>query len=489
LVHGDDYVSACTEESLAWLEAELEKAYEIKTQKLGSGPGCKLEGKVQNRILRRTPTGWEVEADLRHAELIIEQLGLENEKGVVTPGVSGAGEEDVEDDTPLVGQAITQYRGAIARCNYMGTDRPDCLFTIKEGCREMSAPTTGSLRRLFRIGRYLKRYPRLVWEFADQAEQAELVVRTDADWAGCRRSRKSTSGGTVSIGTHCIKVWSKTQAVVAKSSAESELYGVVKGACEALGIRTLCHDIGWDLDIRLELDATAAKGILDRQGISKVRHIDVNCLWLQEQAAKKLVPQIHTADLMTKHLSNAVILKHLQNLSLRHVSGRADMAANLHALQPVTQNKLCKIDRRLKTEKADIANEKEFSGAPRGDHWSERGEYGRCVRVHSTPRSTRFDPWQARHGPGRKTRLRPSRRTIGVFVGGETFDVTDDWRGRDSNDCDLPRGWTGRGIFLVDRDYTRESGTDQRRQREAAPNAKGRARVSWADECDEDSSV
>ena len=48
---------------------------------------------------------------------------------------------------------------------------------------------------------------------------------------------------------------------MAKSSAESELYGVVKGACEALGIRTLCHDIGWNFDIGLELDATAAKGI------------------------------------------------------------------------------------------------------------------------------------------------------------------------------------------------------------------------------------
>ena len=119
LAHGADYVSAGTEESLAWLEKELEKAYEIKTQKLGDRPGYKLEGKVLNRILRRTPIGWEIEADPRHAEIIIERLGLENEKGVVTPGVSGADEEDVEDDTPFVGQAITQYRGAIARCNYM----------------------------------------------------------------------------------------------------------------------------------------------------------------------------------------------------------------------------------------------------------------------------------------------------------------------------------------------------------------------------------
>ena len=50
-------------------------------------------------------------------------------------------------------------------------------------------------------------------------------------------------------------------------------------------MRSLCADLGSDVGIRLELDATAAKGILDRQGLAKVRHIDVNCLWLQEQLA------------------------------------------------------------------------------------------------------------------------------------------------------------------------------------------------------------
>ena len=145
----------------------------------------------------------------------------------------------------------------------------------------MSKPTTGSLRRLGRIDRYLKEYPRLVWEYPMQTEQTEIVVRTDADWASCRRLRKSTAGGNICIGDHCIKVWAKTQAVIAKSSAESELYGVARGACEGLGMRTLCADIGSDVGIRLELDATVAKGILGRQGLAKARHIDVNCLWLQ----------------------------------------------------------------------------------------------------------------------------------------------------------------------------------------------------------------
>ena len=72
--------------------------------------------------------------------------------------------------------------------------------------------------------------------------------------------------------------------------------------------------MGSNLGIRLELDATAAKGILDRQGIAKVRHIDVNCLWLQEECAQKIVPltkipgEENTADLMTKRLAIAAIL-------------------------------------------------------------------------------------------------------------------------------------------------------------------------------------
>ena len=75
---------------------------------------------------------------------MVEQVGIVD-KGVSTLGVSGSDEEDEEDDVPLVGEDITRYRGGIARCNYMAADRPDCVFAIKEGCREMSKPTTGSL--------------------------------------------------------------------------------------------------------------------------------------------------------------------------------------------------------------------------------------------------------------------------------------------------------------------------------------------------------
>ena len=102
-----------------------------------------------------------------------------------------------------------------------------------------------------------------------QDEQTEVLVRTDADWAGCRRTRKSSSGGNICIGEHCIKVWAKTQAVIAKGSAESELYGVFRCAYEGLGMRYLCADLGSDAGIRLELDATAPKASWTGRGLQK----------------------------------------------------------------------------------------------------------------------------------------------------------------------------------------------------------------------------
>ena len=80
------------------LEDELDKAYEIQTQKLGLSKDIQQGGKVLNRM-----AGWEIEADPRHAKLVVEQLGLANERGCVTPGVSGIEEEDDEGDVPLEG--------------------------------------------------------------------------------------------------------------------------------------------------------------------------------------------------------------------------------------------------------------------------------------------------------------------------------------------------------------------------------------------------
>eukprot|EP00974_Lingulodinium_polyedra_P056564 5439607-Lingulodinium_polyedra.AAC.1 len=68
---------------------------------------------------------------------------------------------------------------------------------------------------------------------------------TDSDWAGCPRTRKSTTGGIIARGWRVLKQWSTTQATVALSSGEAELVSVVKGACEGIGVKNLLNDLGF----------------------------------------------------------------------------------------------------------------------------------------------------------------------------------------------------------------------------------------------------
>ena len=146
----------------------------------------------------------------------------------------------------------------------MAQDRAQIQYSVKEQCRTMSAPNNDSLSKLKRLAVYLARRPRAVSFFSWQSVTDVVDVYSDANWAGCKTSRKSTSGGTVLRRISVFKSYSKTQGTIAPSSAESELIAVVKAACEAIGTVSLADDLGIKLRVRLHVDAVAALGILER---------------------------------------------------------------------------------------------------------------------------------------------------------------------------------------------------------------------------------
>ena len=85
-------------------------------------------------------------------------------------------------------------------------------------------------------------------------------------------------------GGHSILHWSRTQQLVALSSAEAELNAAVKAAQEGLGIAHLEEEFGRWLKVRLRGDSSANHGMIQRQGTGKVKHLSVRQLWLQQQA-------------------------------------------------------------------------------------------------------------------------------------------------------------------------------------------------------------
>ena len=84
------------------------------------------------------------------------------------------------------------------------------------------------------------------------------------------------------IGSHLIRTYSKTQSVIAKSSGESELCAAVRASTAGLGIISLLGDFGVkDSKVGVGMDASAAIGMRQRMGLSKVRYVEVATLWIQ----------------------------------------------------------------------------------------------------------------------------------------------------------------------------------------------------------------
>ena len=82
MVHGDDYLCSGLPEALKKLKDQLAQSFEIKSHIIGDQPGMEREGKILNRIIRVTDQGWQLEADPRHAELIMKRIGSVSEQGI-----------------------------------------------------------------------------------------------------------------------------------------------------------------------------------------------------------------------------------------------------------------------------------------------------------------------------------------------------------------------------------------------------------------------
>ena len=197
----------------------------------------------------------------------------------------------------------------------------------------MSAPTELALKGLKRVGRFFEGQKRLVLRMNFEEDTGQVDVFVDSDYAGCPRTRKSTSGGCIMRGTHLIRSWSSTQKnAISLSSGEAELYAMVKGVGSGIGMQQLMMDLNVEGGLRVHTDSSAAKGMCKRVGLGTQRHIAVNSLWVQEELRRKefalfkVKGDDNPADLFTKHLNRDKMHRALQFMSCEFREGRSPIA-------------------------------------------------------------------------------------------------------------------------------------------------------------------
>jgi hypothetical protein len=221
---------------------------------------------------------------------------------------------------------------------------------------------------------------------------------------------------------------------------------------------TLLEDLGDSYTARLHMDATAAQGVIDRQGISKIRHLDLNVLWLQEQLARELAPITKVlgtkngADLMTKNVDAPLMLEHCRRLGVESREGRSTKASALQSCAAAAQEAPAR-DHDARAARADekmLAACERYSDANGLDYWRSRGAEGSWARVHATPRRSLFTPCRVPRGPARPDNLQAKRITEGVDAKGEKFRIEDNWREHGCAHRVLAHPWTGMTTFTCE---------------------------------------
>nr|GEU98482.1 hypothetical protein [Tanacetum cinerariifolium] len=157
---------------------------------------------------------------------ILHKHGMDNGQSIGTPMATKP-----KLDAYLSGNPVdqTDYRSKIGSLMYLTSSRPDIVKAICFCARYQSRPTEKHLKEVKRIFRYLRGTVHMGFWYSN-GSSFELTAFSDADYAGCIDSRKSTSGGIQFLGDKLVSWMSKKHNCTAMSSAEAE-YMALSASC------------------------------------------------------------------------------------------------------------------------------------------------------------------------------------------------------------------------------------------------------------------
>nr|GFC62253.1 uncharacterized mitochondrial protein AtMg00810-like [Tanacetum cinerariifolium] len=152
----------------------------------------------------------------KYVREILNKYGMESCDHTGTP-------MEIKDDLDQNGTPInaTKYRSMIGALMYLMSSRPDIVHATCLCARYQAKPTEKHLKEVKRIFCYLRGIVNMgLWYTKDSG--FELTGFSDADYAGCKYTFKSTSGRAQFLGEKMVSWSSKKQDCTALSTAEAE---------------------------------------------------------------------------------------------------------------------------------------------------------------------------------------------------------------------------------------------------------------------------
>lgn len=204
----------------------------------------------------------------------------------------------------------------------LGT-RPDICFALSYLSRFQVYASLELWKALKRILRYIK--GTLDYKLNYEAGQdTPLLGYTDADWAGDKCCRKSTSGYIMKVYGCTVSWCSSKQQCIALSSTESEYIALGKGIAEGCWVRNLLKEIGLKCNsFVIFVDNQSAIHVSKNpEQHRKLKHIDLKYHFIRDKVRKQIVvlryicTDRQLADIFTKCLNREKFKKFCIDLNL-----------------------------------------------------------------------------------------------------------------------------------------------------------------------------
>jgi hypothetical protein len=219
----------------------------------------------------------------------------------------------------------TEYRSLAGALQYLTLTRPDISYAVQQICLHMHAPRQPHLALIKRVLRYL----RGTMDFGlhlRASTSSDLTAYSDADWAGCPDTRRSTSGYCVYYGDSLISWSSKRQTTVSRSSAEAEYRAVAHVVAECCWIRQLLQELHRPLRSATVVFCDNVSAIyMSTNPVQhrRTKHIEIDIHFVREKVSLGEVRVLHVpsalqfADIMTKGLPSSLFLDFRSSLCVR----------------------------------------------------------------------------------------------------------------------------------------------------------------------------